>query len=139
LKSEPIAVAPEPEPPKEVKKDDLELSWANMPASKNDGLSKQLAEPSSKFDQLAEKYEEKKKAKALKAKPKKEPPEKANKLEEYEYYSDDEPPYPPPPPEQRPKTAPRQTPLPVLQQNNLPRRLPFSRYVRSGPIAISQF
>jgi hypothetical protein len=137
FKAEVVAPVPEvkEEPPKEPKKDDLELSWANMPASKSDGLAKQLAELSSKFDQMAEKYEEKKKAKALKAKPKREIEPEPEK--EYEYYSDDEPPYPPPPPPQRPTTAPRQPP--VLQQNNLPRRLPFSKYVRAGPISISQF
>jgi hypothetical protein len=139
LKSEPIVVEEKKEePPKEPKKEDLELSWANMAASKNDGLTKQLAELSSKFDQLAEKYEEKKKAKAIKAKPKKEPPVKPNKLEEYEYYSDDEPPYPLPP-QGRPATAPRQTPPPMQQQRQLPQRLPMGKYIRSGPISISQF
>jgi hypothetical protein len=137
LKTEPIVepVKEEP-PPKETKKDNLELSWANMPASQNDSLSKQLAMLSSKFDQLAEKYEEKKKAKAIKAKPKEAPPVKANQLEEYEYYSDSEPPYPPPPPRppKRPATAPKPTPPPVQQV-----KLPRGTYMRSGPISISQF
>jgi hypothetical protein len=134
LKTE-VVVEEKKEPVKEDKKEDLELSWANMPASKNDGLMKQLAELSNKFDQMAEKYEEKKKAKAIKAKPKKEPPVKANKLEEYEYYSDSEPPYPPP----RPATAPKQTPPPMQQQRQVPQRIPVGKYVRSGPISISQF
>jgi hypothetical protein len=131
LKAEPV-VEEKPEPVKEEKKDNLELSWANMQASKSDGLMKQLTELSSRFDQLAEKYEEKKKANAIKAKPK-EP------VKEYEYCSDDEPPYGPPEPVPRPATAPKQTPPPMQQQSQLPRRLPVGRYVRNGPISINQF
>jgi hypothetical protein len=125
--------APVEVPVEEKKKDDLQLEWANMKASKNDGLAKQLAELSSKFDQMAEKYEEKKKSKALKAKPKEEP-----KVEEAEYYTDEEdPPYPPPrvEPPPRPMTAPRQTPPPMQQQIFAP----VGKYYRNGPIDLNQF
>jgi hypothetical protein len=129
-----VVVEEKKEPVKEEKKEDLELSWANMQASHNDGLAKQLAELSSKFDKISEKYEEKKKAKA-KPKPPKPKPKPQPKETEYEYYSDDEPAPPPP----RPATAPRQTPPPMAQQRQLPQRLPVGVYRRAGPLSINQF
>jgi hypothetical protein len=99
-KEAPVAVEEVKEPVKEEKKDDLQLSLANMQASRNDGLTKQLSELSAKFDKLAEKYEKKKIAKAMKAKPKEEakPKPKVKFVptpepgdEEYEYYSEEEP------------------------------------------------
>jgi hypothetical protein len=122
------------EPFKEAeKKEDLQLSWANMQASANDTLTKQLVELSAKFDKIAGKYEEKKKAKAIKQKKKKSKPKKK------EEYSDDEPPYPPPK-----ATAPKQIPVqrqapPQQTQKPAPQRLPMGVYRRAGPLSISQF
>jgi hypothetical protein len=123
-----VAPVPEkPEAPADVKKDNLELSWANMQASANDGLSKQLAELSAKFEKISEKYEEAKKEKAKPKKPKpkvKLPPPPPQ--EEYEYYTDEEELIPPPP--VRSSTVPQ-----------IPRQVPVGVYRRAGPISISQF
>jgi hypothetical protein len=127
------------EPVKEEKKDDLQLSWANMQASKNDGLTKQLTELSAKFDLLAEKYEKKKKAKAMKAKPKEAPKPKfvaTPDNDEYEYYSEDEPPPPPPETRGRPATVSKQIPRQVPPP---PQKLPVGIYRRASPFSISQF
>jgi hypothetical protein len=121
---------------KEPVKEDLQLSWANMQASANDTLTKQLIELSGKFDKLAGKYEEKKKAKAIKQKkPKPKKEVKPKKEEEYEYYSDEPPPRPPKP-VARPATAPR---VAVPARQGPIQRLPMGKYRRAGPLSISQF
>jgi hypothetical protein len=140
LKKEVVVEEEVKEPVKEEKKDDLQLSWANMQASKNDGLTKQLSELSAKFDKLAEKYEKKKIAKAMKAQPKEAPKPKfvpAPEHEEYEYYTDEEE-EKPPETRGRPATAPRQTPGPAAQIP-IPQRVFAGQYRRAAPISIAQF
>jgi hypothetical protein len=126
------APTPTPPPPKE----DVNLTWINMQSHVNDSLKKELGSLAEKYDKLASKYEEKKKAKKL---PKKVVDDPIEDDYPHEYREPQRRPVPP----KQPPTQQRYAPPPPQQRYAPPQpqppKLKPGQYARGRALSIVDY